>query len=102
MSDRGPEHQVSVWGDFDLTKDVELDLRIYYASERYWSNADPDTISASVDADMRLAWQYSKSLELSLVGNNLLHNERQQFQTEDWASPSLIERSVFAKAVFTW
>jgi len=103
MSDRGPKHQVSLWGDFDLSKDVDLALRVYYTSERSWSAIEPDdTIADVVDADIRLAWQYSKSLELSLVGKNLLHDERQQFQAEDWASASYIERSVFAKAVVIW
>ena len=103
MSDRGPKHQVSLWGDFEFSKEVDLALRVYYISERSWSAIEPDdTIADVVDADIRLAWQYSKSLELSLVGNNLLHDERQQFQAEDWASASYIERSVFAKAVVTW
>ena len=99
MTERSPTHQASIWNSFNLSKSVELDSRLYYTSERTW---DDDTIDAMVDADLRIGWQATKSLTLSIVGRNLLHANSQQFQAEGWPSASYLERSIFIKGVLSW
>lgn len=97
--DRSLEHKLSLWGSFDLSRAIELDVRLYYNAERSWSEKKIDAI---VDADLHLGWQATKSLSLSLVGRNLLHSAEQSFITESWESASAIERSVFLNGTLKW
>ncbi|WP_372880953.1 TonB-dependent receptor plug domain-containing protein [Psychromonas sp.] len=99
--DRSLKHQLSLWGSFDLSKSLELDLRLYYTDQRSWGN---QSIDSSVNGDLRLGWQATDSLVLSLVGRNLLHSASQEFITESWSlsSSSAIERSVFLKGTLSW
>tara|TARA_R110001583_G_scaffold21088_4_gene80284 strand:- start:19527 stop:21521 length:1995 start_codon:yes stop_codon:yes gene_type:complete len=99
IEDRALKHQVSLWGAFDLSPSVELDVRLYYNAERSWNE---EKIDAIVDADLRLGWQATQALSLSLVGRNLLHSAEQGFITEAWESASEIERSVFLNATLQW
>jgi len=103
VADRSLEHQASIWGSFDLSQAVELDVRVYYTSERSTSSISGENkISSYIDSDMRIGWQATKALNLSIVGQNLLHNENQQFITESSAADSLIERSIFMNAIYNW
>jgi len=97
--DRSLKHQLSLWGSFDLSETVELDLRLYYTDQRSWMS---ESIDATVNGDLRLGWQATDFLVLSLVGHNLLHSAEQEFLTESWSSPSAIERSIFLKATSNW
>jgi iron complex outermembrane receptor protein len=48
--------------------------------------------------DVRLAWRPAKSLELALVGQNLLENRHQEFRSEQFSKQIFeIERSVYGK-----
>ena len=97
--DRAVQHQVSLWGAFDLSRSVELDLRLYYTDQRSWED---EKIDAIVNGDLRVGWQATPSLTLSLVGRNLLHSAEQEFITESWSSPSAIERSAYLNGTLTW
>ena len=100
--DRSPNHQVSLWGSFDLSAAVELDLRLYYVDQRSWFTGETETIDSNINGDLRLAWRPMKSLELSFVGRNLLDSPNQEFITESWSSASFLERSFFLKGVLMW
>lgn len=103
VADRSLEHQASIWGSFDLSESVELDLRLYYTSERNWNSSSSDySISDGVDSDLRIGWQATKSLGFSLIGRHLLHAEKQQFITESSSTDSLIERSIAINARYHW
>ena len=104
IEDRAPEHQVSLWGSFDLTDTVELDMRLYYISSRvlYSTTNDEKKISDYFQGDLRIGWQATPSLSVSLVGRNLLHNQQQEFISESWESASEIERSVFLNGTLKW
>lgn len=97
--DRSLTHQLSLWGAFDLTPNLELDMRLYYNAGRSW---EEEKIDAIIDADLRLGWQATEMLSLSLVGRNLLHSAERGFITEAWESASAIERSVFLNATLKW
>jgi iron complex outermembrane receptor protein len=97
--DRSLSHQVSLWGAFDLSPTLEIDARLYYNAERSWRT---EKIDAIVDADLRLGWRANESLDLSLVGRNLLHSEEQAFIAEAWGSASAIERNIFLNATYKW
>ena len=104
IEDRALEHQLSVWGSFDLSDTVELDLRLYYNAPRSWSSFqyEDEKISGYFQGDMRIGWQATPSLSLALVGRNLLHNEQQEFISESWGAASAIERSVFLNGTLKW
>jgi iron complex outermembrane receptor protein len=50
--------------------------------------------------DSRLAWRVSKSIELSVVGQNLLTPLHAEFHNAFEVRRTLVERSVFGK--ITW
>ncbi|WP_413700484.1 hypothetical protein ACLKMH_00905 [Psychromonas sp. KJ10-10] len=66
---------------------------------RSWNGSNIDAI---VDADLRLGWQATEALSLSLVGRNLLHSAEQAFIAEAWESASAIERSFYLNATYKW
>ena len=101
--DRALEHQAAIWASTDLYDSVELDLRVYYTAERSWDSTSGDQyISDSVDSDIRISWQATPSLNLSIIGQHLLHDDNQQFITESSSTDSLIERSIFFNTVYRW
>ncbi|RBW46687.1 hypothetical protein DS885_07000 [Psychromonas sp. B3M02] len=102
-ADRSLTHQASIWASTDLFESVEFDIRFYYTSERSWDRTNGEQyISDSIDSDLRIAWQATPSLTLSLIGQHLLHDENQQFITESSSTDSLIERSIFVNALYRW
>jgi iron complex outermembrane receptor protein len=103
VADRSLTHQASIWGSFDLSHSVELDLRFYYISERKWDGMNGNySISDGVDSDLRIGWQATTSLSFSIVGRNLLNAEKQQFITESSSTDSLIERNIAINALYQW
>ena len=78
--DRPPSHQVSLRSQLELAEDVELDLwgRYVGASQDYLKN----TLTGYLNLDARLGWRPVKTVELSLVGRNLLHQRQQEFRPE--------------------
>ena len=103
VEDRTPANQASLWGSFDLGSNLELDARLFYVDKRPWNYFQKlQPIDRNLNADLRLAWSPSDTVELSLVGRNLLYSSRQEFVTETWPEPSQIERSIFAKVKWAW
>jgi iron complex outermembrane receptor protein len=94
--DRPPAHQVSLRSQLELAKDVELDLwgRYVAASRDYLNNRLADYLNL----DVRLGWRPVKTLELSLVGRNLLHQRQQEYRPEFiQTQPSGTGREVYGK-----
>jgi iron complex outermembrane receptor protein len=103
VQDRTPQNQASLWGNFDLAPNVELDVRLFYVDKRPWNYFQKlEPLDSNLNADLRLAWYPNETIEISLVGRNLLHSSRKEFVIETWPEPSQIERSVFAKVKFAW
>jgi iron complex outermembrane receptor protein len=55
-------------------------------------------IDAYSELDVRLAWRASEQVELSLVGQNLLHDHHLEFGTPQTRGE--IERGVYGKAAW--
>ncbi len=102
VEDRSPQHQASIWGSFDLTSALELDIRLFYVDQRPWSLNQLQGVDSNFNGDLRIGWYPMDMLSLSLVGRNLLTSSQQEFLIETWPAPSEIERSVFLKAEVTW
>ncbi|HEY7641000.1 MAG TPA: TonB-dependent receptor [Steroidobacteraceae bacterium] len=95
-----PRHQLSLRSLLDLPGRLQLDAQLRYSSEleHMPGTVDGAGIDAYSELDVRLAWQASEQLELSLVGQNLLHDHHLEFGTP--ATRGEIERSVYGKAAW--
>jgi iron complex outermembrane receptor protein len=89
-----PHHQVAIQSSLDLPKKLEFDQ-----SFRYVSALPAQQVGAYTTADVRFSWQATRSLNLSLVGQNLF----QPHHAESAGDPgSLVgmRRSAYVK--ITW
>ena len=73
-----PNNQLYVRSSWDLGQDVQFDV-----IGRYVDQLPGSPISGSVpryiEMDMRIGWQVRKNLEVSFVGQNLLHDHHLEF-----------------------
>jgi len=94
--DRPPSNQVSLRSQLELAENIELDLwgRYVGASKDYLDNS----LAGYLTLDARLGWRPVKTLELSLVGRNLLHHRQQEYRAEFIRTvPSGAGREVYGK-----
>jgi iron complex outermembrane receptor protein len=71
-----PTYQVSFRSALDLPANLQLDLRM-----RRVAALPSPAVPGYGEADLRVAWQVRKGVELSLAGVNLLHERHQEFGT---------------------
>jgi iron complex outermembrane receptor protein len=73
-----PRYQAQLRAQFDLAEDLDLDLRLRAADRlpevRGLGGPSLPRVPAYAEADARLAWRPTHSLELAVSGVNLLHN----------------------------
>lgn len=84
-----PDFQAKVRSEVDFGSGVTLDVMARVVD----SLPDP-AVKTYVDADARLAWQMSETVELYLSGTNLLHDTRDE--SNDVTRGQLVQRSVMA------
>ena len=90
-----PRHQVSLRSMTDLPGNVELDLW-----GRYVDSLPALRVGKYLTLDARLSWSPLESLELSVVGRNLLEDRHTEFISEMnimTQDPVAIERSVYGQ-----
>lgn len=95
-----PRQQFSLRSLFDLPGGLQLDAQFRHSTqlERQPDIVEGPGIDAYSELDLRFAWQASEQLEVSLVGQNLLHDHHVEFGPP--AARGEIERSVYGKV--TW
>jgi len=88
-----PQFQVNFRSYLDLPNGWELDTALNYVDEL------PDLgIEDYVRLDLRLGWHASKTVELSVAGQNLLEPDHQEFNAvAGGIQPALVPRSVYGK-----
>lgn len=92
-----PEMQLSVRSAFDLSHGWELDAGWRWVDKLTVNNAGTiATVPAYAELDVRLGWRPTPAIELSLVGQNLLHDHHVEYGFPGPTRES-IERSVYAK-----
>lgn len=69
-----PQNQFSIRSSMDLPHDVTFDVAL-----RYVDNLPYYQIESYFELDARLAWKITKNLEVSIVGQNLLHDRHAEF-----------------------
>jgi iron complex outermembrane receptor protein len=88
-----PEHQFSLRSSHDLPGHWECD-----AAFRYVSAIINQAVPPYAELDLRLAWLPTPDLELSIVGQNLLHEHHAEFGPT--TTRQEVERGVYGKVVW--
>jgi iron complex outermembrane receptor protein len=90
-------HYFTLRSSFDLPKHFEFDPAFRYVSRITNPIA---AVPGYSELDLRLAWKPKPKVELSVVGQNLLHDHHPEYGVP----PTLqeIERTVFVKVTFGW
>lgn len=94
-----PEWQASLRSHMDLPSNWEFDQTLYYVDA-----LKSQQVKSYIRLDLRLGWRPVKNVELSLVGQNVLDSQHQEWgddriQTND---RNLIEHSIFGKMTLTF
>jgi iron complex outermembrane receptor protein len=95
-----PRHQFSLRSLLDLSGNLQLDVQFRHSTQidRLTEDSTGAGIGAYSELDLRVAWQASDRLELSVVGQNLLHDHHVEFGAP--LARGAIERSVYGKAAW--
>jgi iron complex outermembrane receptor protein len=93
-----PEHQVSLRSSVNLPRNVEFDAALRWVDTLYDTIG---TVPSYFEMDARLAWHARERLELSIAGQNLLHDHHPEYGTPDPARGE-IQRSVYGKAAWRY
>jgi iron complex outermembrane receptor protein len=96
-----PQNQFSLRSMMDFPHDVSFDFTVRYV-DRLALPAPYTPVSSYVTADARMAWRFSKNLELSIVGQSLFQKQHAEFSSTAFLGnpQTQIPRSVYAK--ITW
>ncbi len=92
-----PQQQFSLRSDVELRRNVDLDVAFRWVDTLHVNNAAVVGIVPSYsELNLRLAWQVTPRVQLSVVGENLLHAQHPEY---GFPGPTRIEieRSVFGR-----
>jgi iron complex outermembrane recepter protein len=95
-----PRHQAALRASLDLPRGLRLDAQLRHLSaiRRLPPVVSGQGLPGYRELDVRLAWDAWRQLEVSLVGQNLLHARHAEFGPQDMRGE--IERGVYAKAAW--
>jgi iron complex outermembrane receptor protein len=96
-----PRHQFGVRSFLDLPQDFQVDGQLRALSAVRQLPPDPSgqqSIEGYAELDLRLAWRGWKQIELSLVGQNLLHDHHPEFGVP--LQRGEIQRGVYGKVAW--
>ncbi len=93
QSGTSPNQQFSLRSYVDLPYNLQWDTMIYHVN-----SLPAIPVPAYNRLDMRLGWTPVNGLDLSIIGQNLLKSEHQEFSPLLYQSPEEVSRSVLAKA----
>lgn len=97
-----PEQQFSLRSSLDLPQNVQLDIGLRWVDVLHNNNGPtPGRVPAYTEADIRLGWQAYPGIELSLAGQNLLHDRHPEYGFPG-AMREEVERSVYGKIVWSF
>jgi iron complex outermembrane receptor protein len=93
-----PEHQVSLRSSLNLPGRVEFDAALRWVDTLYNTTG---TVPSYFEMDTRVAWRARERLELSIVGQNLLHGHHTEYGAPD-PTRGEIQRSVYGKVAWRY
>jgi iron complex outermembrane recepter protein len=98
VSGMSPQHQVASSVCFDPTRHVGTDLTL-----RYVSRLKSVPVDGYLELDARLAWRPTPKVEVSVLGQNLLHDGHMEFGTTMLNTvPTQVRRSVYGKLAWSF
>ncbi|GAB6907063.1 TonB-dependent receptor [Desulfosarcina cetonica] len=101
---KAPKNQVSLRTAFTLREDLDLDFWLRYVDDATTAYIDSAsgfyTLDAYLTLDLRLAWRPIDSLELAIVGQNLLDNSHLEFVQEAYSPPSEVPSSIYGMVTY--
>jgi iron complex outermembrane receptor protein len=97
-----PEHQLTIRSSLTLPRRIEFSGALRWIDSLQTNNGPtPGTVPSYFEFDTRLAWRPSDRLELSLVGQNLLHGRHVEYGFPDRTRVE-IQRSVYGKLAWRY
>jgi iron complex outermembrane receptor protein len=97
-----PQNQVFLRSSMDLPYRLQLDGSFRWIDRVHNNNAsEVGTIPSYAELDLRLAWQATRHLEFSLVGQNLIGDQHAEAGFPG-VTQEEITRGVYGKAVYRW
>ena len=97
-----PRHQFSIRSSMDLPHQIEFDTGLRWVDTLRMNNSGTVAkVPSYFELEARLAWHPTANLELSLVGQNLLHDHHAEYGVPG-PNREEIERSVYAKIVWRY
>jgi iron complex outermembrane receptor protein len=94
LESASPHHQIKVQSYLDIVKNVKLDASYYFIDEiSGWG------ISPHGRLDVRLGWEPTERLEVSVVGTNLLDDQTHEANGM-YTAYTEVERGVYAKLTY--
>jgi iron complex outermembrane recepter protein len=97
-----PKHQFSLRSSLNLPGRAEFDAALRWVDSLLTNNGPtPGTVPSYFELNTRLAWHASDRLEISVVGQNLLHPYHVEYGFPD---PTRVEiqRSVYGKLAWRY
>ena len=99
-----PRHQISLQGDFAISKTMQLNLWFRFVDEMdalySFDTSKTYEIDSYLTMDVRFAWQILPDLELSVVGQNLLSGDHVEFVQESFSAPVEVGPSAYCKLTY--
>jgi iron complex outermembrane receptor protein len=86
-----PRHEIGLRSLLDVSDAVQIDAQLRHLSA---TTASTGSTPAYTELDLRLAWHALEQVELSLVGQNLLHDHHAELPSPPYGS---IERGVYGR-----
>jgi iron complex outermembrane receptor protein len=97
-----PQHQITLRSSLNLPQHTEFDTALRWVDSLRTNNgATPGTVPPYVELNARYSWHPNNRLELSLSGENLLHNRHTEYGFPD-PSRVEIERSAYGKVAWRY
>ncbi len=97
-----PQQQLQLRWSVDVTRDIDFNAALRWTDKiQVNSGSAVAAVPSYFEADARLAWRPAKQWEISLVGQNLLHNRHVEYGFPG-PGQEAIGRSVYGKMSFYW
>ena len=93
-----PKYQYQIRSSMDLPRDISLDADLRFVdSLRVDNGGVAATVPSYYELGLRVAWRATKNLELSVVGENLLHRAHPEYGIPGPGNEEA-QRTIFGKA----
>ena len=93
-----PEHQASLRSSMNLTNNVEFDANLRWVDRLPTNNNGfVEYVPSYAELDVHVGWHPLEQIEVSLVGQNLLHDHHLEYIVSSPSPREEIKRSVYGK-----